>query len=693
MTEAFTNPELEPYVILAQEMFRRIYAEETPNDLNAWCQSQLQKLAGAKDENARLLWADSFTLYADLIAKREALAALPERDRHLLTWPWASWNAFLDPLEAGMLAVIAAGDGMGKCLGRGTKVMMFDGSLRAVENVAVGDNLMGPDSKPRRVLALGRGQDQMYTIHQNSGITYRANGAHILALIETDRKGKRTRVEMTVEEVNKRPSWYVKRRLHGYKTPIDFDEQSISLPAYFMGYWLGDGSSRSSAVYTAEPEVIAYLEEYAAAIGCKLEVTPEKRGGNVTKCCVSVGRGGGGTRRAHTPGCLLGKMGLLRNWKEDESSKTHKRIPQEYISNSQAVRLDLLAGLIDSDGHYDDSACCYEIVQKEEALAREIKVVADSLGFATTLTQKMATIKSRGVSVPVWRLRVSGDIERVPCMVERKKARSRRINKDWRVTGIRIEPDKIDEFFGFRIDGDGLFLLEDMTVTHNTIYAECLAEHWARQGNAVAFLHFELNRGIMLDRRMARHTGIARRTLKAGTLTNQEKVEMARADDLMRSWQGQITYVHTPGWTVERALTEIRAMMNEGLCDVFIVDYLEKAAASAKQAKQYGPQVYEREADDVEQIKNFSEAVGIPVVILSQLNKLGKGQRFADLDRTAIRGSGAKTEKANVVALLHRDSPESEQVRVKLDKNTIGAPGTMKQIMDAPRFRVFDVVD
>ena len=340
MTEAFTNPELEPYVILAQEMFRRIYADEAPGDLNNWCQAQLQRLAGAKDDNARLLWDDSFEFYADLIAKREALAALPESERHQLTWPWASWNKFLDPLEAGMLAVIAAGDGVGK-----------------------------------------------------------------------------------------------------------------------------------------------------------------------------------------------------------------------------------------------------------------------------------------------------------------------------------------------------------------TIYCECLAEHWARQGKAVAFLHFELNRGIMMDRRMARHTGISRRTLKAGTLTAQEKTEIARADDLMRSWQGQITYVHTPGWTVERALAEVRSMMHESLCDVFLVDYLEKAAASGKQAKQYGPQLYEREADDVEQIKNFSEAAEIPVVILSQLNKLGKGQRFEDLDRTAIRGSGAKTEKANVVALLHRDSPESEQVRVKLDKNTIGAPGTLRQIMDAPRFRVFDVAE
>ena len=56
-----------------------------------------------------------------------------------------------------------------------------------------------------------------------------------------------------------------------------------------------------------------------------------------------------------------------------------------------------------------------------------------------------------------------------------------------------------------------------------TAYAECIAEHWARQGHHVAFVHFELSKIIMLDRRACRHTSIARRTLKyANELTPVE---------------------------------------------------------------------------------------------------------------------------------------------------------------------------
>jgi hypothetical protein len=226
-----------------------------------------------------------------------------------------------------------------------------------------------------------------------------------------------------------------------------------------------------------------------------------------------------------------------------------------------------------------------------------------------------------------------------------------------------------------------------------TLYAECLAEHWAKIGRSVVFLHFELNRALMLDRRTVRHTGIPRRTLKLGTLTGRQEAERQRANDMLKSWRGGITYVHTPGWTVEKALVEVKDLIDDGLCDVFIVDYLEKAAASQRQAKMFGTNVYVREADDVEQIKTFAERQNIPALLLAQLNKIGKGREFASLDRTAIRGAGEKTEKANIVILLCRESSESPVVQVRIDKNTIGANGSFTQYMDGARFRVADVED
>src|SRR5882757_1913386 len=88
--------------------------------------------------------------------------------------------AFL--FESARLKIAWGGRGAGKCLALGTRVIMSDGSLRAVENIWPGESVMGPDSKPRKVLGVTRGRSEMYKIHQTSGINYVVNDAHILSL-------------------------------------------------------------------------------------------------------------------------------------------------------------------------------------------------------------------------------------------------------------------------------------------------------------------------------------------------------------------------------------------------------------------------------------------------------------------------------------------------------------------------------
>ena len=47
--------------------------------------------------------------------------------------------------------------GVGKCLAKGTSVMMSNGKIKKVEDINVGDTLMGDDSTKRNALALGNG--------------------------------------------------------------------------------------------------------------------------------------------------------------------------------------------------------------------------------------------------------------------------------------------------------------------------------------------------------------------------------------------------------------------------------------------------------------------------------------------------------------------------------------------------------
>ena len=59
---------------------------------------------------------------------------------------------------------------------------MYDGTIKKVQDVLVGDELMGDDSTPRKVLSLANGNDDMYDIIPVKGDKYVVNSEHILCL-------------------------------------------------------------------------------------------------------------------------------------------------------------------------------------------------------------------------------------------------------------------------------------------------------------------------------------------------------------------------------------------------------------------------------------------------------------------------------------------------------------------------------
>ena len=82
MSLTFSTPGLEPYLVLAQEIMRHVYAEESPEEISQWILAQLQKLSGRGIEQARLLWEESFPLYEEILAKRKTESLLPENERN-----------------------------------------------------------------------------------------------------------------------------------------------------------------------------------------------------------------------------------------------------------------------------------------------------------------------------------------------------------------------------------------------------------------------------------------------------------------------------------------------------------------------------------------------------------------------------------------------------------------------------------
>jgi len=101
-------------------------------------------------------------------------------------------------------------------------------------------------------------------------------------------------------------------------------------------------------------------------------------------------------------------------------------------------------------------------------LINQIKFLADSLGYKTSMRKRKGKIKKLNFIGDYYRVSINGDIERIPVKIERKRNISKR-KVDHKVTGIKIKHIGEGEYYGFVLDSDHLFLLEDCTVTHNTV--------------------------------------------------------------------------------------------------------------------------------------------------------------------------------------------------------------------------------
>jgi superfamily II DNA or RNA helicase len=360
-----------------------------------------------------------------------------------------------------MLAVLPTGGG--KCLGRDTPVLMFDGSVKMSQHVRAGDFLIGPDSRPRFVVATTSGIDMLYRVTPTKGDAYVVNSKHVLSLKQTNtnrnslypshNRGGNI-VNIPVTEYITKSKWF--KHIHkGWKTPLDFQpsDKPLLLEPYFLGLWLGDGTSRTSSITNMDWEVFEYLIEYSTRIGVKLryEQKPDNRAMGVF--LVAHRRGDFSPIKA-----ALKHYNLIQN----------KHIPHDYKRASREQRLQLLAGIIDSDGH--NSGHGYDICFKNETLLDDVIFIARSLGFSAYKTKVEKTCVNNGVKGTYYRCNINGELDQIPVKIPRKKAAPRRQIKNVTNTGISVDSIGHGEYFGFQVMGpDNLFVLGDFTVTHNSV--------------------------------------------------------------------------------------------------------------------------------------------------------------------------------------------------------------------------------
>ena len=335
----------------------------------------------------------------------------------------------------------------GKCFLAGTKFVMFDGSLKNVEDIVVGDILMGPDSTPRTVLATTSGFDDMYKIIPTNGISHTVNSKHIIRTIfkSTTNIIKNITAPEYIAHITKTPR---AKELYGLeRIGIEFKHKDVILDPYVLGVWLGDGDSYDNDICCSDIEIIEYLNDYIKGKHLQLSISKY----NNTDRAINVGI-------RNIEGY---NVNVFRNALKTLNLFNNKHIPDDYIKNDRIVRLQLLAGLIDTDGYLDVKKHNFEITQKRKNIADAIVYIARSLGIKTSVS-----VLHHG-SKTYYKVKLLSNCDMIPTKVKRKQCPVHKKALNSNKTTFDIQRVGYDKYYGFELDGDHLCLLEDFTITHN----------------------------------------------------------------------------------------------------------------------------------------------------------------------------------------------------------------------------------
>lgn len=289
-------------------------------------------------------------------------------------------------------ALVVHDIGSGKCHGIDTPIIKFDGSVVMVQDVQVGDQLMGPDGRPRTVSSLGRGRDVMYRVVPATGDAFVCNSEHILSLVDTGAEIYRWPGE---------PWFFVTYLLRGVPSMYRLDS-------------LHEATRFLDKVRVVNVEIRKFLEMSAAA-KARLSLyraagfdSPETRAAKLTRIAEKV-----------DAGTVVGS---------------------EYLVEVPAAECKDWLFLVRSVG------LCARVAPTAQSLSAP---PADSVAVF-----------------------ISGPVDIIPTRIAEKcQAMS-----GTHLASFSLEALPEDDYYGFTLDQDHLYLLGDFTVCHNTCTAVLIAE-------------------------------------------------------------------------------------------------------------------------------------------------------------------------------------------------------------------------
>ena len=394
-------------------------------------------------------------------------------------------NSLLDRDVHLVTAIGSAGSG--KALVNGSCVLTEHGYV-AIETLRIGDKVFGSDGLMHNVVGVfPQGKKRVYEVHFTDGSIVKCNDEHLWTYQTRcmRNKGHKQNKELwktstlreiidnvpIVQNTVKTDKRNKNNKFDGIEhnvfipiaKPLEFPEKELAIPPYTMGAMIGDGGmTQNTSIFTSEDkDVIERVNKELAILNCCLK--------KISKYDYRIVKLDDGLSYRNIFDNVIDYLGMRGK------SSWEKFIPDDYLYNTCANRLELLKGIIDTDGYY--SRTQYDFSTTSEKLKNQVKFLAESLGCVVTERERVTHYEYAGEKKEgrkSYRLHIKcGElVEKLHFSQKREEQWKSSRWKARRAIEKIVETDQYEEMTCISVDSeDHLFLTDNCIPTHNTILA------------------------------------------------------------------------------------------------------------------------------------------------------------------------------------------------------------------------------
>ncbi|MET3216174.1 UNVERIFIED_ORG: replicative DNA helicase [Burkholderia territorii] len=583
----------------------------------------------------------------------------------------------LDRMTSGMhggeLIIVAGRPSMGKAQPLDARVRTLTG-WKPMGELAVGDALASVDGAPSIVTGIyPQGERQVYRVRFSDGRSAECCDEHLWCV--HFREWEKPRVLSTAEIRTLLTRERYRNRLWIDMPSGEFGHrEALPVDPWVLGALLGDGALGGTAVrFSVKAEetlnrmrerVDASLElEYAGQYDWRIKRRPST---------ATVARPSANPLKA-----ALEQLGVWGRTSYD------KFIPRLYLDADKDTRLDVLRGLLDTDG-WVESWGTVRYSTASAQLASDVRELARSLGAWCQVAEKATSFTvdgERKAGPTAYICTISHPDPQNLFLFEGKRERltaGRTRRKLPVITGI--EPSRRTATQCISVSHPSrLYVTDDYVVTHNTAFSMNIGEYVAVEyGLPVAVFSMEMP-GTQLVMRMLGSIGrLDQHRMRTGRLTDEDWPKLTHAVQKMS--EAQLFIDETGGLNPMELRSRARRLARQcGKLGLIIVDYLQLMSGSSQG---------ENRATEISEIsrslKSLAKELDVPVIALSQLNR-GLEQRPNKRPvMSDLRESGAIEQDADVILFIYRDevynpdSPDKGTAEIIIGKQRNGPIGPVR---------------